>query len=411
MVSFAAVSDFPTLPGVSVSNQTSSEIPKNTVNPQSPYGAPSHKQATPSSPPAETLSAPVSAPLSRNHRSEPYSSAATSTSEGFSKPSSLPTETPSPSVILRSKSTGSEKYGNSTAPVGTGIPPNIIPTSTAVQSTTASVSAGVSGLQPPLPSHLPNSRASAPPYSPISKESGSALPGSQSRGSSGLFSSDRIRTRLLSSAKLHPTGSLGLQSPHPTGSRYPIRHSPLPTGPAGPYKASTFGQPNYRNSSLLSSSAKSSGYASGITLGTGFMSNATQASTIWGRDPACTASWKSRVSANNGTVMTTKVYSRTISLPTQVTSTWAVSEFVTGPTTEVITAGKCFSNISHTHKIHSLAGLALLESAIKLLRGYISLRMILWHVTGEIKKQIWISLHENNYFIDLLTDLSPLKLS
>ena len=155
----------------------------------------------------------------------------------------------------------------------------------------------------------------------------------------------------------YPTGQGRFSSddlPNTTGSSYgfpttPVNHGSAPskyTGTIRPYQPSSFGKSQYGNVTGIYGSATGSRYASGITLGTGFTANATQASTVWGRQPACTASWSSRLAANNGTVMTTKVYSRTVSLPTAFTSTWAVGQYITGPTTETINVGKSiFPNV------------------------------------------------------------------
>ena len=64
-----------------------------------------------------------------------------------------------------------------------------------------------------------------------------------------------------------------------------------------------------------------------------------RSSISWGRDPACSTSWKSRVEANNGTVMTTKVYSYTVALSTLTTTTFRLDAVVSGPATKTYNAG------------------------------------------------------------------------
>lgn len=155
------------------------------------------------------------------------------------------------------------------------------------------------GEFPPYPAQARNSRPHSPPNTP-------------------RLGSANSRTRASS------------VSGHKTAAEPPI-------GTAPPYQASLLGRPKYMNSTSNHGSASGNQYPSGITLGTAFTANA---SIVWGRQPACTASWKSRLAANNGTVMTTRIDYETFSLATPITTTWAVSKAVTGPTTEVVKAGK-----------------------------------------------------------------------
>ena len=83
-----------------------------------------------------------------------------------------------------------------------------------------------------------------------------------------------------------------------------------------------------------------SGTASGISGGYGPSGSGASGSLGgWARNPACTASWNSRFSAANGTVMTTTTYSVTLTVGPGTTSTFRPGQIATGPTTATFNAG------------------------------------------------------------------------
>lgn len=59
----------------------------------------------------------------------------------------------------------------------------------------------------------------------------------------------------------------------------------------------------------------------------------------WATNPGCTASWRSRVAANNGTVVTTQSWRYTAALNSTATTWLDVNHPVTGPTTTVFAPG------------------------------------------------------------------------
>ena len=59
----------------------------------------------------------------------------------------------------------------------------------------------------------------------------------------------------------------------------------------------------------------------------------------WATKPACTASWRSRLAANNGTVVTTQSWRYTAALNSTATTWLGVNMPVTGPTTTVFAPG------------------------------------------------------------------------
>ena len=101
-------------------------------------------------------------------------------------------------------------------------------------------------------------------------------------------------------------------------------YAPIQTGPAAPANSTSSGfdpaapSPASWSSSVLASEASASG---------------------WARNPACTASWLSRVAANNGTVITTQSWRYTAALNSTATTTLALNMIATGPTTTVFTPG------------------------------------------------------------------------
>ena len=267
------------------------------------------------------------------------------TSSTFSALPNLPTLPGVPVSELSTSTTGStsskERSVSSPSQGGASYSPKFR-NSTASQGTRTS-------LQYRPPQAPRSNHTVAPPLSPTI-ESQPTLQGpyrpSNAAGTAPLYQTAGGRSSSGDSLNTagHPLPHASLPSPTGYGSGFS-----WPTGTAKPHKPSSFGKPQYGNSTGIYGSESGTRYASGITLGAAFTANTSQASTIWGRNPACTASWKSRLAANNGTVMTTKVYSRTISLSTPFTSTWALDEpAITGPTTETINAGKSLTGISHS---------------------------------------------------------------
>ena len=343
------LANFPRLSAARSSNKSStSSVIRRSTSTHWTQTILSSQQAPASLPSAETHQTPVPKFTVKQQYSKSHSVAAASIRSTTAESAPVSTETSLYRTYLHSRSTISAQYGNSTVSVGTGTRSHPIPTTASIPSIASSQLYGVltrsSASGKPYTS---KDTGSSPPYPSPSRESISGLPRSRVRGASeeapqSSWKSGPLLTGTYQSLK--PLSSeLRLQTAAGSQSVLGL----IPTGTAGPYKISSLGQPKYGNFSSPHGSATRSGYASGITLGTSFTANATQASIVWGRQPACTASWKSRLAANNGTVMTTKVYSRTVSLPTPFTSTWAVSEYITGPTTETI-------NVGESHKIFKI---------------------------------------------------------
>ncbi len=67
----------------------------------------------------------------------------------------------------------------------------------------------------------------------------------------------------------------------------------------------------------------------------------------WATNPACTASWLSRLAASNGTVVTTQSWRYTAALSVTSTTTFGLNEIATGPTTTVFTPGAITYTIGH----------------------------------------------------------------
>ena len=85
-----------------------------------------------------------------------------------------------------------------------------------------------------------------------------------------------------------------------------------------------------------------SAFGTGRGISDGFGPSGSGASGSLGgfaRNPACTASWNSRFSAANGTVMTTTTYSYTLTVAAGTTSTFRPGQVATGPTTATFNAG------------------------------------------------------------------------
>lgn len=316
-------------------NSTLSAV-KKPASPELPQKISSSQPASSSSPPATTHQTPAQRSTARKSRSKPSSTAALSTSSGVSHSVTRSSISSRSGAGLQNKSSNGAIDGNS---VAVGIGSRLSPTSTIASSQSIFPQISSKKLTSlPITDTLYTSTTTRSPqtYQSISRDPASGLTQTHLHGTSahGLPEATPLSTGPNESLELS-SSRIGYQA----ASRDSTVPGSIPTGTAAPYITDSSVQCNHGNLSSIDGSRKTSGFASGITLGTGFTANATQASILWGRQPACTASWKSRLAANNGTVMTTRVDSRTVALPTPFTSTWAVSEYITGPTTETIKAG------------------------------------------------------------------------